>query len=91
MAKKVAFPDVITKAFIVDHLAAELGTKKAESERFVNAFLDLFKAALKKKKEIRLVGFGTFKVDRRKARKIKDPRDPSKILRVKAKNVVKFK
>ena len=91
MARKMALPDVITKAVIVDYLAAELGEKKVNVEKFVNALLAMFKAALKKKKEIRLIGFGTFKVVRRKTRKIKNPRNPKQTLTVKAANVVKFK
>ena len=89
--KKVQLPDVITKSFIIDHLAAELGEKKANVEKFLNALLGLFVTALKKKKQIRLIGFGTFKVVKRKGRKIKNPRNPDEVLKVKAANVVKFK
>ena len=93
MAKKKApaLPDVITKAFIVNYLAEELGEKKVNVEKFFNALLNLFVTALKKKKQIRLIGFGTFKVVKRKGRKIKNPRNPSETLTVKAANVVKFK
>jgi DNA-binding protein HU-beta len=44
---------------------------------------------LKKKDTVTLVGFGTFKVDRRKARKGRNPQTGEEI-KIKAKKVPKF-
>ena len=45
--------------------------------------------ALKKKDAVTLVGFGTFKVDKRKARKGRNPQTGEEI-KIKAKKVPKF-
>lgn len=91
MAKKKELPNVISKATIVDFLAEELGEKKVNVEKFLNALLGLLVKALKAKKQVRLIGFGTFKAVKRKGRKIKNPRNPAETLTVKPATVIKFK
>ena len=44
---------------------------------------------MKKKDMVKLAGFGTFKVEKRKARKGRDPRTGEEI-KIKAKRVVRF-
>jgi len=83
--------NVVTKAELVAAVAKATGVPKTKAEGFINAFLNTVIKSLKAKKQVRLVGFGTFKVAKRKARKVKNPQDPSKIITVKAANVVKFK
>lgn len=91
MAKKKELPDIISKATIVDFLSEELGEKKVNIEKFLNALISFLVKALKAKKQVRLIGFGTFRAVKRKGRKIKNPRNPSEILNVKPATVVKFK
>lgn len=91
MAKKKELPNVISKATIVDFLAAKLQDKKVNVEKFLNALIDMLVGALKAKKQIRLIGFGTFKAVKRKGRKIKNPRNPAQTLTVKPTTVIKFK
>ncbi len=66
---------------------------KAAAEKGLNFILNGIKGALSKGKlprTIQFVGFGTFKVTRRKARKAKNPRT-GEIIKVKAKNAPGFK
>ncbi len=74
---------------------AVLGSKaglesKASAEKATNAVLDAIKKGLKKDKKVQLVGFGTFSVKKRAARKVRNPQT-GETMKVKAKRVVHFK
>lgn len=69
--------------------AAGLETK-AQAERAVNAVLDSIKAGIKKDGEVILIGFGTFKVKSRAARKGRNPQTGEEI-KIKASKTVGFK
>ena len=56
----------------------------------IEAFLKVVKGSLKKKNNVVLVGFGTFKVKKMAARNGKNPRT-GKTIKIAAKNVVRFK
>jgi len=64
-------------------------TSKAEAERAVNAVIDGIKVGIKKTKQVQLIGFGTFKVASRKARKGINPKTGESI-KIKASKTVKF-
>lgn len=66
------------------------GESKAESKRIVDAVLDSMKDSLIAGEEVRLGGFGNFKVNRRNARDARNPQTGDTI-KVPAKVVVKFK
>ena len=55
------------------------GHSKAESDRFVTAFIDVVTKNMKKTDGVRLVGFGTFAVVKRKARYARNPQTGEKI------------
>ena len=80
----------MTKGDLVEAVAKELKESKAASERAVNAVLKSIKKGLKKDKKVQLVGFGTFDVRKRKARKGRNPRTGETIT-IKARKVVGFK
>lgn len=61
-----------TKNDIVDSLAVNLGTSKAEAKRVLEAVLEEVKSAVKDS-GITLHGFGTFKVKDRPARLVRNP------------------
>ncbi|MBW1768227.1 MAG: HU family DNA-binding protein [Deltaproteobacteria bacterium] len=69
-------------------MAKVVGTKK-EAQAVVDCVFSSITKALKKKDSVALVGFGTFKVDKRKARKGRNPRTGEEI-KIKAKKVPKF-
>jgi len=58
-------------------------------EDVINGFIDVVKAELKKKGNVQLVGFGTFKVVERKAREGRNPKTGAKI-KIPATKVPKF-
>ena len=80
----------MNKGDLVEAVAKELKDSKAASERAVNAVLSSIKKGLKKDKKVQLVGFGTFEVRKRKARKGRNPRTGAAIT-IKARKTVGFK
>ena len=73
---------------LVNEVAKVVGTKKAAQEA-VDCIFSTITKALKKKNTVTLVGFGTFKVDKRKARKGRNPQT-GEVIKIKAKKVPKF-
>ncbi|MCM8821078.1 MAG: HU family DNA-binding protein [Candidatus Omnitrophica bacterium] len=79
----------MNKAQLVDAVAKVVSTKK-EAAAAVDAVLDSIAASLKKGQAVTLVGFGTFKVAKRKARTGRNPRT-GKEIKIPAKKVPVFK
>lgn len=63
---------------------------KAEAERALNAVVEAISAGVKKEGLVQLIGFGTFQVKKREARKGRNPRTGEE-LKIKASKVVSFK
>ncbi len=78
----------MNKADLVNEVAKVTSTKK-EAQEAVDCVLSSITAALKKKDTVTLIGFGTFKVDSRKARTGRNPQTGEEI-KIKAKKVPKF-
>ncbi len=64
----------MTKADIVDNIAAATGLTKVETEAVVDGFLATVSQALKDGRNIEIRGFGSFKVKKRKPRVARNPR-----------------
>lgn len=64
----------MNKTELVDSMARQLGSSKAEAERALEAFLAGVAAGLKGNREVSIVGFGTFRVTQRAAREGRNPR-----------------
>ncbi len=64
----------MNKNDLVSAVADEAGLSKADAGRAVDSVFDTIAASLKKGQEVRLVGFGTFVVTRRKASQGRNPR-----------------
>jgi len=79
----------MTKAELVNQMAEASGIKKAAAAKALDAFVEGVMDALKKGDKVTLVGFGTFSVSKRKARKGRNPRT-GKEIKIPAKNVPKF-
>jgi DNA-binding protein HU-beta len=69
----------MTKADLIDKVASGAGLSKADAGRALDAALDAIKKSLKKDQKVTLVGFGTFSVAKRKARKGRNPRTGEEI------------
>ena len=80
----------MNKSELISAIAKEAGLTKADAQKALNAFLKVTSDALKKGDAVRLVGFGTWSVKERKARKGRNPQTKKEIT-IPAKKVVKFK
>ncbi|MFZ7113190.1 MAG: HU family DNA-binding protein [Desulfatiglandales bacterium] len=78
----------MNKGDLVNEVAKVVKTKK-EAQAAVDTVFSSITKALKKKDTVTLVGFGTFKVEKRKARKGRNPQTGEEI-KIKAKKVPKF-
>ncbi len=79
----------MNKAELIEAVAKVVGSKKAAAAA-VDTVISSIKASLKKGKPVTLVGFGTFKVVKRKARTGRNPRT-GETLPQPAKNIPVFK
>jgi DNA-binding protein HU-beta len=75
---------------LIAAIAEKANVSKVQAKKHLEAFLDVATESLKKGDRISLVGFGTFSVVRRPARKGRNPQT-KKEMAIPAKNVVKFK
>jgi DNA-binding protein HU-beta len=80
----------MNKAELVDAMASDAGLSKADAKKALDAFINTTTKALKKGDRVALVGFGSFSVSTRAARKGRNPQT-GKEINIKAKKVVKFK
>ncbi|MBI5681978.1 MAG: HU family DNA-binding protein [Deltaproteobacteria bacterium] len=80
----------MTKGEIVSAIASKAGVTKVAAEKALGSFIDSVTTSLKKGKKVSLVGFGTFSISKRKARKGRNPRTGEEI-KIAAVKVPKFK
>ncbi len=80
----------MTKGELVGKISKQSGLTKVASESALNAFIDTVKKGLKNGDQISLVGFGTFSVVKRIARKGRNPQT-GKDIKIPAARVPKFK
>ncbi len=78
----------MNKGDLVSQVAKVVSTKK-EAQAAVDCVFSTITKALKKKDTVTLIGFGTFKVAQRKARKGVNPQTGAEI-KIKARKVAKF-
>ncbi len=80
----------MNKAELIEAIAENSGLSKADAKRALDGFTEATTKALKKGDRISLVGFGSFSVSKRAARKGRNPQT-GKEIKIAAKNVVRFK
>lgn len=59
----------MNKADLINGIAQKTGLTKIDSQKALNAFLDLVQEGVSKGENVTLIGFGTFSTSERKARK----------------------
>ena len=69
----------MNKAELVEAMATKTGETKKSAESSLNAFIEVVKDALKKGDKVQLVGFGSFEVRKRAARKGRNPQTKEEI------------
>lgn len=79
----------MTKDQLTAKMAADAGISKAAASKALESFITSVKSELKKGKKLALIGFGTFGVVQRKARKGRNPKTGA-IMKIPAKRVPKF-
>lgn len=80
----------MNKAELIEAMANESGLTKADAKKALDAFIKSTGGALAKGDRVALVGFGSFSVSMREARKGRNPQTGAEIT-IAAKKVIKFK
>jgi DNA-binding protein HU-beta len=80
---------IVGRQELTKRIATQAGLTQKKAGEVLEATLDNIRDSLKSGQEVRLVGFGSFKVRRSAARKGVNPRD-RKPIQVPAKNRVRF-
>jgi len=80
----------MNKAQLIDAIAGDAKITKADAKKALDAFITATTKALKKGDRVALVGFGTFGVTKRSARKGRNPQT-GKEINIPAKKVVRFR
>ena len=79
----------MTKTELVEKMAKDAKVTKAAAGKALDSFVDGVKKALKKGDKVTLIGFGTFSVTQRKARKGRNPQT-GKEIKIAARKAPKF-
>jgi DNA-binding protein HU-beta len=80
----------MTKADLVDRMAAASGVSKVAAEKALHGALASIRGSLRKGEAVTLVGFGTFVVTRRKPRRGRNPRT-GQLITIAAARVPRFR
>lgn len=78
----------MNKEQLINEVAQVLNTKK-EARAAVDSVFSTIKQTLQNDEQVTIIGFGTFKVDHRKARKGRNPQTGEELM-IEAKKVPKF-
>jgi DNA-binding protein HU-beta len=79
----------MNKAVLVEKLSSDAGITKAQAETTLKSFVEAVAKTAKKDGKLSLVGFGTFSLAKRKARKGRNPKT-GEAIKIKASKSVKF-
>lgn len=80
----------MNKNELIEELSDKTGFTKSDTKKFIDKYVEVVSKALRKGKEVQLVGFGTFKVTKRKARTGRNPQTGNEI-KIPAKKVPSFR
>ncbi len=80
----------MNKTEFVDAVAERADVQKSDAAKIVDSLVEVIGEQLKQGEQITLVGFGTFLVSKREARKGRNPRTGEEI-QIAASNVPRFK
>lgn len=80
----------MNKSELIDAIAEDAGISKSAAKKALESVLENIGEALQEGRRVSIVGFGSWSVTRRAARQGRNPQT-GKTIKIKAKNVVKFK
>lgn len=69
----------MNKTELIGEVAGKAGITKKDAEKVINAFFTTVEEGLKNEDKIQLIGFGTFEVRARQARKGRNPQTGAEI------------
>jgi DNA-binding protein HU-beta len=81
---------IMNKAELIAKLSDDAGVTKTQANAALDSFVEAVTKTLKGGGKVTLVGFGTFSISKRKARKGRNPQTGAEI-NIKARKVAKFK
>ena len=79
----------MNRAEVVGRVARDSGLTKADVDRVLGSLIENVSRSLKKGEKVKLIGFGTFDVVRRRARSVLNPRTGAAI-RIPARRMPRF-
>jgi DNA-binding protein HU-beta len=79
----------MNRAEVVGRVARDSGLTKADVDRVLASLIENVSRSLKKGEKVKLVGFGTFDVARRRARSVLNPRTGA-VIRIPARRMPRF-
>ena len=80
----------MNKAELITKVSEDAGVTKTQANAALDSFVEAVTKTLKGGGKVTLVGFGTFSISKRKARKGRNPQTGAEI-NIKARKVAKFK
>jgi DNA-binding protein HU-beta len=80
----------MNKAELINKIADDTGITKTQANAAIDSFVEAVSKTLKNGGKVTLVGFGTFTISKRKARKGRNPQTGEEIS-IKARKVARFK
>ena len=81
----------MNKRELVHRIASKTGFTQKDTQMTIDAAIQTIEEALKKGDEVKIIGFGTLRTIRKKARIGRNPRDPKKTIKIPACNAVTFR
>ena len=79
----------ITKANLVEKVSNRLGLSKTESQDLVEDFFEILSISLESGEDVKISGFGTFKLKKKSSRPGRNPMT-GEVIPVSARTIVKF-
>jgi DNA-binding protein HU-beta len=81
----------VNKQELIAAVAEQADFTKKDADKAVNAIFDIIENSLIKGEKVQVIGFGTFEIRQRKARKGRNPRKPDQLIDIKASKAPAFK
>lgn len=81
----------MNKTDLIARIAEKTDLTKKDSQAALTAMLEAIEETLQKGDKVQLVGFGTFEVRSRKARKGRNPQKPNEVMEIPASKAPVFK
>ena len=79
----------ITKANLIEKISNRLGLSKSDSQNLVENFFEIISTSLESGEDVKISGFGTFKLKKKNTRPGRNPMT-GEVIPVSARTIVKF-